>query len=545
MMYDLLIKNGYVVDGRGDPEPFVPWQKADIAIRDKRIAKIGVVNDSEAREIIDANGMIVAPGFIDIHSHSDGYLLDNPKAESKIRQGITTEVIGNCGMSAAPVGGTYRPSKSILPDPKRDWSTMGDYLKELEETGISVNVVPLIGHSNIRGIVMGYENGHPSHDQLARMKEVLEEALDSGAWGMSAGLIYPPGSFSSTEELIELCKVVERHNGVFHIHMRGQGDRLIAATMEALEIAERAGVPLHILHHKGMGDSNAPKIMFTLSLIEEAITRGVNVTLDMYPYPAGQGGLAMFLPLWVHEGGPKALIERLKDHALREKIKREMMEPELVPGYQSYARELGWNDCWGKVLICDCKSEKNKGLIGKSIAEAKPDWQEPVDFVMDLLIEEEGDVPVVIPDFINVGEKYLEIVLRHPITMFGTDGYALAPYGPFGGGVPHPRSYGAFPRILGRYVRQKRLFTWHEAIRKMTTLPARFLGIRDRGEIKEGAYADVVIFDPNSVIDRATFSDPHQYPEGIKYVITNGTIVIRDGEHTGALPGKVLRHDTG
>ncbi|MBA7663278.1 Adenine deaminase [subsurface metagenome] len=542
--YDLVIKKGLIIDGLGNPVPYLPWRHADIAITGDKIVFIGDTCEINTKETIDADGLIVSPGFIDIHSHSDGYLIANPKAESKVRQGVTTEVIGNCGLSAAPVLGEYKLSELTMPDfLSRDWTTFEDYIHALEKNGSSVNVIPLVGHSNIRGAVMGYHPGRPSDEQLNKMKSELKEAFDSGAWGMSAGLIYVPGSFSDREELSELCKTVERYDGVFHIHIRGQGGRLIAATMEALEIAENSGVSLNIHHHKGMGDSNSPKVMFTLSLVEKARAKGLKVVLDMYPYTAGQGGLSMFLPPCVREGGPKELIKRLKDPNLRERIKREMIEPELVPGYQSYTKELGWDLCWDNVLICRCKLKKNKGLSGYSITKAKPDWQEPVDFIINLLIEEGGEVPVVIPDFINLDDRYLQMVLRHPVTMFGSDGYALCPHGPLGEWTPHPRSYGTFPRVLGRYVRQRKLFTWQEAIRKMTSLAASFLGIKDRGILREGAYADITIFNPETVIDRSTFSNPHQYPVGIEYVIVNGTVVIRKGEHTGTLGGKVLCRD--
>jgi N-acyl-D-amino-acid deacylase len=420
---------------------------------------------------------------------------------------------------------------------------MEDYLNKLEKKGVSVNVVPLVGHSNVRGAVMGYKNGRASEKELSEMKKVLQEALNQGAWGMSTGLIYPPGSFADEEEQTELLKLVAEQEGVYHTHIRGQGESLIAAMREAINVAEASGVPLHIHHHKGMGDTNAPKVMLTLAMVEEAIGRGMNVTLDMYPYLAGQGGLGMFLPLWVHEGGPGKLVERLKNSGLRERIVREMMEPGLIPGYQSYVKELGWEKCWDHVLICECSLTKNKHLAGKSISQAKPDWKDPFSFVFDFLIEEGGDVPVVIPDVIDLDDTYLQMVFRHPVTMFGSDGYALAPYGILGEGVPHPRSYGAFPRVLGRYVRERRLFTWQEAIRKMTSLPARFLGIKDRGLIQEGLWADILIFDPKRIIDTATFSDPHQYPAGIEYVISNGVIAVKQNEHTGALPGKVLRRE--
>jgi len=543
MKYDLIIKNGKVIDVLDHSVLYKPWERMDIGIKGDRIVETGHLEELESKEVIDAQDYIVSPGFIDIHSHSDTYLLINPKAESKIRQGVTTEVIGNCGLSAAPLGGKYQPTKSILSDNiEANWTTMSGYLSHLEKKGSSVNVVPLVGHNNIRGAVMGYKNGSPSPGELEKMKELTQEAFDAGVWGFSTGLIMPPGSSSGTEEIIALCKVVAQRKGVYHTHIRGQGDRLLSAVIEAIDIARKADVPLHILHHKGMGDANAAKVELTLAMIDDAISQGMNITMDMYPYLAGQGGLAMFLPYWVHEGGSEKLVERLKDHKLRKMIKCQMIEPELIPGYQSYARELGWKTCWNKILICNTTTEKNADLIGKSIAEVKPDNQDPIEFLFDLLIEEEGDLPVVIPDLIDIDDRYFQMVIRHPNTMFGSDGYALANYGPLGKGVPHPRSYGSFPRILGRFVRQRRLFTWKEAIRKMTYLPAKFLGIKDRGLIKEGMYADIVVFNPETIIDKSTFDHPHQYSDGIHYVIVNGEIVIKDSSHSGKLAGKVLRY---
>jgi len=521
MKYDLVIKNGNVIDVIDHSDFYKPWYKI---------------------KVIDATDLVVSPGFIDVHTHSDTYLLANPKAESKIRQGVTTEVIGNCGFSAAPLGGKYTPSKGQLLDYlKVNWVTMSEYLIQLEKNGSSVNVVPLVGHNNIRGAVMGYESGVPSAEQLEKMIGLLQEAFDAGVWGMSSGLIYPPGLFSATEELIDLCKLVAKNGGVYHTHIRGQGDRLLSAVMEQIDIAKQAELPLHILHHKGMGDANAAKVEFTLAMIDDEINQGMNITMDMYPYLAGQGGLAMFLPFWVHEGGTDKLIKRLKDHQQRKKIKWQIVEPELFPGYQSYARELGWQTCWDKIQICNIYSKKNKGFVGKSIAEVKPENQDPLDFVFDLLIEEQGDVPVVIPDLINIDDRYFQMVIRHPNTMLSSDGNTLATTGPLATGFPHPRSYGTFPRVLGRLVRQRRLFTWKEAIRKMTYLPARHLGIKDRGLIKEGMYADIVIFNPETVIDNSTLSNPHQYPSGIDYVITNGAVTVDKGNHTGQLAGRVLR----
>ena len=542
MKYDLIIKNGKVVDALDYSDLYRPWERKDIGIKGDRIVAVGQLKESESKNIINAEDCIVSPGIIDIHSHSDTYLLLNPKAESKIRQGVTTEVIGNCGLSAAPLGGKYQPTKSILSDQvKPVWTTMSEYLSHLEKNGSSVNVVPLVGHNNIRGAVMGYKDGPPSSAELEEMKALTQEAFDAGVWGFSTGLIMPPGSSSETEEIIELCKIVAQRKGVYHTHIRGQGDRLLSAVTEAIDIAREADVPLHILHHKGMGDANAAKVELTLGMIDDSISEGMNITMDMYPYLAGQGGLAMFLPYWVHEGGSEKLVERLKDYQLRKTIKCQMVEPELIPGYQSYTRELGWKTCWNRILICNTSTEKNAHLVGKSIAEVKPDNQDPINFIFDLLIEEGGDLPVVIPDLIDIDDRYFQMVIQHPNTMFGSDGYALADYGVLGKGVPHPRSYGSFPRVLGRFVRQRRLFTWREAIRKMTYLPAKFLGIDDRGLIQEGMYADILIFNPDTVIDRSTFEHPHQYSDGIHYVIVNGKIVIKNTNHSGELPGKVLR----
>jgi N-acyl-D-amino-acid deacylase len=541
-MIDLLIRNGWVVDGLGDPEPYAPWVRADVAVADGRIVRVGTHDGEEVRTTIDAAGLIVAPGFIDIHSHSDGFLLENPRAESLVRQGITTVVMGSCGMSAAPLFGEYRPSASIMPAKlKWDWRSVPEYLDRLESTGVSLNVIPLVGHGNIRGAVKGYGAGDATASELTEMKRILAEALDGGTWGMSSGLIYPPGSFTSQGELVALLGTVHRHGGVYHTHIRGQGENLLAAMSEAIDTARVAQVPLHVFHHKGMGDGNAPKVRFTLAMVDEALAEGLDVTLDMYPYHAGQGGLGLFVPPWAHEGGPTSLVERLRDSRTRARLRREMMEPSLVPGYQSYVRELGPEKCWDHVLICECSQERNKPLAGRSLAQARPAWKDPFDFVFDLLVEEGGDVPVVIPDYIDLDDTYLQMVLRHPVTMFGSDGYALAPYGPLGEGVPHPRSYGTFPRVLGRFVRERKLFTWQEAIRKMTSLPARFLGLKDRGAIRVGNWADLVIFDPERIIDRATFMEPHQYPEGIAYVVANGVAVVKDGEHTDARPGHVLR----
>ncbi len=541
MALDVLIKNGCVVDGRGNPFPYKPWENLDVGIKDGKIVAMSPQIDLESAHTIDATDHIVAPGIIDVHSHSDGYLMENPRAESSVRQGITTSVVGNCGLSAAPIYGDFRPASSILPGKiPYNWTTMDDYFKVIDSTGLSLNMVALVGHCNLRAAGMQFRQGPPNAEELAFMEKVLRESLDAGCWGMSVGLIYPPAYFSGSEEIVSMLKIVAEYNGVNQVHIRGQGESLITAIIEAIDFSEKAGAPVHIHHHKGMGDANAPKVKYTLQLLEEAMLRGTRVSMDMYPYQMGQGGLGMFLPSWASDGGLAALVERLKDRSIRKRLKLEMIEPGLLPGYQSYVRDLG-PSCFDHVIICECQQAQNQKYAGKSINQAKPDGQDPFDFIFDLLIDEGGDVPVVIPDVIDLDDTYLQMVLRHPRTVFGSDGYALATYGVLSEGRPHPRSYGAFPRVLGNFVRERRLFTWHEAIHKMTGLPAHLLNMDDRGILAEGKVADIMIFNPATVIDRSTMDNPHQYSDGIPHVLTNGVPVVANGEHTGALPGGVLR----
>jgi N-acyl-D-amino-acid deacylase len=539
----IIIKNGRIIDGLGEPVPYTPWVKADVKIEEDKITRIGDLSLEKDEVMIDASNMVVSPGIINIHSHSDLSLLANPKAESMIRQGVTTELIGACGDSVAPLLGEAKTgSNSGKYGVKVDWKTISEYMDRLEQRGVSLNVAPLVGHNQLRASVMGFDKRPPTSMELDEMKTLLTKSLEEGAWGMSSGLIYIPSSFAEEDELVELCKVVAEHEGIYTTHMRGGGDRVFAATMEALRTAERSGVSLHIYHHKAMGDSNSAKVLHTLPMIDEAIARKVKVTIGMYPYEAGSGTLSAAFPPWVHEGGLESFVERLKDPENRERLKREMIEPGLVPGWESYVAQSGWEDCWKGYQITTVKSEKNKLIEGKTIAEVKPEWKDPFEFLFDLLVEEGGDVGFVLPDVYERGDEYLRMVMRYPNMIIEADGSAIAPYGPTSIGHPHPRSYGWAPRALGKYVRQERVLSLQEAIRKMTSLPAQKCGIKDRGVIKEGMIADIIIFDPRIIIDTATFENPTQYPLGIPYVIVNGQVVIDKGEHVGALPGKVLKH---
>ena len=534
-MLDLVVKNGRIVDGTGNP-----WFKGDVGIANGRIVKIGNLGAEETTRVIDAKGLVVAPGFIDMHSHSDLSPLINPRTESKIRQGITTEVTGNCGVSAAPLNDFLKEeimkTTPILEEAglKLDWSTMSEYLCRLDEKKIAINVVSLVGHGNVRAMVMKYDVRSPTKNELEQMRRVLTRALEEGAFGLSSGLIYPPGCYANTRELIELCKVVARYGGLYSSHIRGEEERLIGSVKEAIKIGEKAGVPVEISHHKAAGKASWRKVKRTLKMMEKARKKGVEVTCDVYPYLAGSFGLDAMLPPYVYEGGVEKLIERLKDEKTRQRLRREMTEG--TEGWSSPLRAGGWD----VTMIAYC--EGHPEFEGKTILEITQQRElDPFDFVFDLLIEEKASVSVV--RFLMC-EKDMLTVLKHPVSMIGSDSSARAPYGVLGKGKPHPRSYGTFPRVLGRYVREEGVLTLENAIRKMTSLPTQKLKLRDRGLIREGMCADITIFDPKSVIDTATYSEPHQYPNGIEYVLVNGKVVIDNGEHTGELPGQALRRST-
>lgn len=533
-MFDLIIRNGRILDGLGNP-----WYRGDVGIKDGVVKKIGVIREG-AKETIDAEEMVVCPGFIDMHSHSDFALLVNPRAESKILQGVTTEVIGNCGVSAAPIKDeTIDLSKDysntilgFLKDYQDwDWRGFGEYLDKLRE-GVVVNVVPLVGQGTIRIAVMGFDKREPKEKELAEMKELLNQAMNEGAFGLSTGLIYPPGCFSKTEELIELVSVIKDYEGIYFSHIRGESHTVIAALKEAITIGERAGVSVEISHHKAAGKQNWGKVKETLKIIEEARERGLDVTSDQYPYMAGSTGLSALLPDWVHEGGVKRLVERLKDWQTRERIREDIEGDSL--SWWNPIKATGW----GNIMISAVGGEKNRELEGKSIEEIAKLWdKDGFDVLFDLLVEEESSVQMVL---FMMSEDDVITVMRHPTTMIGSDGAALSREGPLSKGKPHPRSYGTFPRILGKYLREEKVLTLEDAVRKMTSLPAQKLRLRDRGVLKEEYKADIVVFDPEKVKDRATYTDPHQQPEGIIYVLVNGKIAVEEGKYIGKTDGKVL-----
>ena len=523
--YDLLITGGTIFDGSGNPGVL-----ADVAIKRDMIVKIrGSIDKSTARKVIDASGCAVTPGFIDPHSHTDFELLVNPKAESKIRQGITTEIGGNCGFTLFPPSNVNRRYLKNRYDIALDWKDVTEFFDLLARRGIALNYGTLIGHSDLRGNVMGAADRPPTPRELDKMKVILEEHLEAGVFGLSSGLIYTPGCFAHANELIELCRVVAIHNGVYSTHMRDEGDNILEAVEEAITIAKESKVSLQISHLKMAYPRNWPKVHAVLSRISEVEKENVKILADRYPYVATSTLLSVFIPPRVKQGTTEEYLKRLKDPSLRRQIHDYIRNQEERIG------------SWDNIRISSVLTKSNKRFIGKSILQiAREVRKKPGDVIIDLLIEEEDQVEMI--NF-SLNENNFRQIIMHPLVVTGSDGWALSPYGKLAEGMPHPRSYGTFPRILGRYVREEKIMTLGEAIQKMTSRTANKFGIKWRGWLKEGFFADIVVFDPDRIIDRATWEKPHQYPEGIHYVIVNGQVVIDQGNHTGLLPGRILKKE--
>ncbi len=524
--FDLVIKNGTVLNGLGDP-PF----RADIGVRGEKIELIGQLNEGAAwrgQKVIDASGRVVCPGFIDIHSHSGLELLVNPKAESKIRQGVTTELGGNCGSSEFPLSESPSEEEKAYWNRlglKARWKDLAGLQEQLQSQGISLNYATLIGHGTLRSYVMGEEKRPPTAAEMEKMKQIVSEAMEQGAFGLSTGLEYTPSGFAEREEIVELCRVVADYGGFYATHLRSEDIQVIEALAEAISIAEEAHLPLEISHIKACGQSHWWKMPFLFDLISRARERGVEITADAYPYTAYSTGLTVFFPPSAFAAGEKEFLKKLRSAEERKKMQAEVEE------------KLGGMP-WEKVVIIQTKLDKNKALIGQNIAAAAQErGKSPYEFCCDLLLEEKGEVSII---GFGMSEANTKAALTHPLVMIASDGSALAPYGPLRRGLPHPRNYGTFPRFLGHYVREQRILNLPEAIKKITSMPASKMGLTGRGVIKRGCFADLVIFDPEKIIDLATYTEPEKYPLGIDYVLVNGKVVVDHGEHTGQLPGKIL-----
>lgn len=528
-MLDLLIRGGCVLDGTGKEE-FV----ADVGITGDTITDLGKLERAQAQRTLDGKGLHVAPGFIDAHTHSEYLYPVNPKAESKVHQGVTTEVVGHCGISAAPLIGDARAeAESLIKmlDINLDWTTFEDYNKRILKEGVAVNIIHLLGHGTMRDAVIGRTDRAPTEAELKRMQKEIDRAFEHGVWGMSTGLIYPPGTFTRTEELIELSKAVGRNGGLYSSHVRGEGETLLKAIGEAIEIGERAGVSVQISHLKAAGKKNWDLGPRALELIEKALKMGMDIAADMYPYLAGHTELSAVLPYWTHNKGTQAMLERLADPQTRKQIKEEMQKGSGEFGVDNLTG--GWDGLFIGLSVGHPEYQ------GKTLKKISNDLKkDPLDTIMDIILECNN---IAFVNIMDQAENNVRLFIRHPKVMIGSDASAFAPYGLLGMTVPHPRTYGTFPRVLAKYVREEKLLTLPEAIRKMTSLPATRFGIKDRGVIARGKKADLVLFNAKTIADRATYENPNQYPVGIKVVIVNGKIVVEDDEHTGALPGKILR----
>jgi N-acyl-D-amino-acid deacylase len=528
--FDVVIKGGTVYDGTGDKPRVI-----DVAIRGDRIAALGNFSADQAKTVIDAKGLAVAPGFINMLSWSTESLIEDGRSQSEIREGVTTEIMGE-GNSMGPLNDRMKDRmRQEQGDIKYDikWNTLAEYLRYLEQRGVSCNVASFVGATTIRDYVIGLEDKQPTPEQLEQMRELVRQEMEAGALGIGSSLIYPPAFYAKTEELIELCKVAAKYKGKYISHMRSEGNQLLQAIDELLRISKEANIPAEIYHIKAAGQPNWGKADAMLAKIEDAQKAGLKITADMYTYTAAGTGLDACLPPWTEDGGYPALFKRLRDPATREKIKAEVQTP--TDKWENLYLAAGSPE---KILLSGFKSEKLKPLTGKSLAEvAKMRGKDPIETAMDLISEDESRIDTI---YFLMSEENVKKEIVKPWVSFGSDEASQAPEGNFMKSNCHPRAYGNFVRVLGKYSRDEKVLTLEQAVRKLSGLPATNLGLDHRGFVQEGMFADVVVFDPATICDRATFEKPHQYAVGMKHVFVNGAQVLKDGEHTSEKPGRAL-----
>ena len=528
--FDVLIKGGTVYDGTGRAP-----RRVDVAIKGDRIVGIGNLRRAQARNVVDARGLAVAPGFINMLSWSTESLIADGRSQGELRQGVTTQIMGE-GWSMGPLND--RLKKQVVDeqdDIKFDieWTTLAEYLRYLEKRGVSQNVASFVGATTIRQYVLGEADVQPTPAQLQEMRELVRQAMEEGALGVGSSLIYAPAFYARTEELIELCKVAARYKGKYISHMRSEGNEWLEAVEELIRISREAGLPAEIYHIKAAGRQNWDKVDKAIALVNAARRAGLKITADMYMYTAGATGLNSSLPPWTMDGGYEALFKRLEDPATRQKIAAEARTPS--DKWENLYLAAGSPD---RILLVGFKSEKLKPLTGKTLAEvAKMRGKDPIETIMDLILEDRSRVGTV---YFLMAEENLKKELRQPWVSLGSDAASMAPEGVFLKSSTHPRAYGNFARLLGKYVREEKVISLSEAVRRLTSLPATNLGLDGRGFLRTGMFADVVVFDPATIADRATFEKPHQYSVGVKHVFVNGAQVLKDGEHTGAKPGRAL-----
>ena len=523
-MFDVLIKGGSVIDGSG-----ISATITDIAIRGDTIVETGKLGSSLASETIDAKGLFVCPGFIDMHSHSDFNIMADPPGRSKIRQGVTTEICGNCGMSAAPLFGTVK--KRRIEELKAfgipvAWSTLKDFSGVLTGKKLFSNIAPLVGHGNIRGAVVGYENRAPSSFDMRKMENMLEDAMLSGAWGMSSGLIYPPGVYAHRKEIVRLAEIVKNHGGIYASHIRNEGDFLLDAIDEAIETGRASGVSIQISHLKTMRRKNWNKLDRVFEKIERAIDKGVNVSADRYPYTAASTGLDSLLPSWTCIGSRQDVIARLQSKEMREKI------------FSAVLKSISRDELKDEIIISRVLSQGNSQFEGKTLGETAEIRKQPVkEALFDLLIEEGLSIDAV---FFGMSEKNLRKIIKKDYVMIGSDSSVWDSHGQLSAGKPHPRSFGTFPKVIEKFVFRENALRLENAIKKMTGQPAEKTGIADRGFIRKGYKADIVILCRNNIKDNSTYSNPHKYPSGIIRVMVNGKWAVIDAAETDNYPGRLL-----
>lgn len=517
--FDLVIENGQLIDGSG-----APARHSDIGIRAGRIAAIGALKGAPRTRTINAVNLVVAPGFIDMHNHSDETLIDDPRCESMVRQGVTTMVLGEGG-SAGPI-----------PKGIREWATMGEYFDFIAKRKVATNICSYVGQTQIWTYVKGsaLENATPA--QMEKMKAEVAQAMQDGAMGLSSSLLMPPSSLMTTPQLIELAKVAKQYGGIYSTHIRDEGAGVFRSVGEAIEVARGAQIPVDIIHLKVADQKFWGQMKEVVSMIDKARASGLDVRANVYPYTAGQNNLRAIIPPWAHDGGNKQMLERLKKPADRERVKKEIRSG--LPNW--YNHYLATGGGWDGMLLVSLQSERFKPFTGKRMSELirAQKGQDDVEVLFDVLLAENGSVPCV---YFHHSEDDMAYAMRQPYTSIGSDGSAIANDGPSRAMNPHPRWYGTFPRVLGRYVREKQLITLEEAVKKMTSMNAAKIGIKERGLLKAGYWADITLFDPKTVADRATYEQPHQYPVGIPYVIVNGEVVLEGDKQSGKLPGQVLR----